>query len=1289
MKKWKLSLYKYLIEISEKNTNKIKEQYLTVTNYLTPLSPIIVQDNSINEYLISLEEGVQKEDVTNIALAGSYGSGKSSIIKTFISQKKGVLNVLEISLANFKKPSTIRKAESGKKELTAYQNQLDLIISKDSKSQEKPNQDEDEFRKYQKLLELSILQQIIYRVSPKKLPDSRFKRIIGFKSGELFSYTILVILWLYSAFILFQYDNFKKLNPFLWDGSKDFDFVAILLGTILFGGLAVFVYHKGIRFVNNSKITRISVKGEIDIGENVDESILNKHLDEVLYFFERTKLDLVVIEDLDRFNDTQIFSKLREINYLINKSSQVRKKVIFLYAVRDDIFEGENRTKFFDLTIPVIPVVDYSNSKLQLKRRLDLLKKIPKAPAQKKELKKKANKSKDSVTNISNEFIGQISFFINDMRMINNICNEYFIYRESQVEIPDQNKLLALIAYKNLKPEDFDLLQKNKGNLYKLIDHKTTFINSKVDNLKLKNTNLLKEIDDLENLIEINISELRGIYISTLLKIAPKNATSIFLNERTRFNELLEESNFEELLKVSNSKFYGIRQNGYENQLPESFSFNDIENEIESDLKYHERENLITQKTNNQIEEKKREISINKREISILTTKTIYQILQEYSIEEYLLSEKNLIDERLIIFLVRNGYIDEHYNNYISKFYDTEVTIDEQKFILNVLNEVNNDIHQSIKNSRHVIQRIPKGFFAKQATLNISLLEYLLNHKGKYQNQINEIVSLIISENEYAINFLEDFIVNSETNNQLFSILTSKWDTIWKFIDSYNYDRNQIERLFILIIENSTVDNLVKIGTKSNFKSFLINESFSLEYFASYGKLEFTTEIIKKMNLHFRDISIFKSSENKELQDYIVLENFYQINYGNISFILDNYTEEKLTEQQIDSANLTSILKSNFEPLVRYVKKEISSYIDNVFLELPKNKEESERTLIYLLDAEELTDIQKELIINKSKNIVNDISEIYDVEAKEILLKTKRLKINWDNVLDYFQALGTDTKLSESLEEFLDSDSVSKVLENHLLTKGNLEEESEPETFLALSIINNSNLSIQNYSRLLKSLHKDWQHIEVDKIDTKKAKALIENKTIKLNLEYFNKLKGASQYLYLNLIELNWDLFSDNFAEYKLEEGDVHYLLESEIINIKDKKQYIENLDQSFLTADKSLSKSVMSIFADLKVEEVEYTFLRDLFKHKDSVEIKIKLLNLNLKYYSKSQLRVLVNRLGGDYSDMVKAYQHPKIPETSENLKLIKGLKDKEVISTYEVKEDIQKIKVNAKKWPTSPPLS
>jgi hypothetical protein len=53
---------------------------------------------------------------------------------------------------------------------------------------------------------------------------------------------------------------------------------------------------------------------------------------------------------------------LREINKLINENAGVKRTIRFLYALRDDMFINTDRTKFFEFIIPVIPIINSSNS---------------------------------------------------------------------------------------------------------------------------------------------------------------------------------------------------------------------------------------------------------------------------------------------------------------------------------------------------------------------------------------------------------------------------------------------------------------------------------------------------------------------------------------------------------------------------------------------------------------------------------------------------------------------------------------------------------------------------------------------------------------------------------------------------------------------------------------------------------------------------------------------------------------------------------------------------------------
>ena len=111
-----------------------------------------------------------------------------------------------------------------------------------------------------------------------------------------------------------------------------------------------------------------------------------------------------------------IFEKLREINYLLNngihghsnhdEELEQSKPIRFLYLLKDDIFVSKDRTKFFDFIIPIVPFMDGSNSVDQFMLKLS-----------------------DDTTEFDKHFLKDLSLYVDDMRLLNNIINEYRVYQ--------------------------------------------------------------------------------------------------------------------------------------------------------------------------------------------------------------------------------------------------------------------------------------------------------------------------------------------------------------------------------------------------------------------------------------------------------------------------------------------------------------------------------------------------------------------------------------------------------------------------------------------------------------------------------------------------------------------------------------------------------------------------------------------------------------------------------------------------------------------------------------------
>ena len=406
-----------------------------------PLLPeLISKDDDAYSVVEDLNEAVNvafdKRKIRNIALTGPYGSGKSSILETLITTLPKERKPLHISLA------TLRVDDAA-----------DELDKSSHSSKEREEAEEALNRK----IEYSILQQLIYHEEVNIVSNSRFRRILHIPSKRLCLYSLGVIGFILAFFIAFEPSWARIESLYSWLNWGQWNVIPDILAVIYMLAVVGMVVWKLIPNYANSKLYKLNLK-DASIELNEDTSIFNRHLDEILYFFQATEYDIVIIEDLDRFCTSKIFLKLRELNFLLNESKVIDRHIVFLYAVKDDIFKDEERTKFFDYISIVIPVINPSNSKAKLKSALA---------------------ERGFSDGFPDKDLSNIAFFIQDMRILKNIANEFAQYYKllsKKNAHLDKIKLLAMIVYKNYHPQDFALLHRCQGKVYQCLSKKADFI---------------------------------------------------------------------------------------------------------------------------------------------------------------------------------------------------------------------------------------------------------------------------------------------------------------------------------------------------------------------------------------------------------------------------------------------------------------------------------------------------------------------------------------------------------------------------------------------------------------------------------------------------------------------------------------------------------------------------------------------------------------------------------------------------------------------------------------------
>ncbi len=456
-------------ENKKENTEQNEQNTKTENTKFYSLAPVESDnyDKYNDAFKFALNHNGKSKKITNITVTGPYASGKSSVIEN-VKKEFGTDNFITLSLTNF---------NSGDME-------DDGKIKENSITNKKIEED----------LEAQLINQLIYKIESKKIEDSRFlanNKIdtskLSYKVGTFIHTLIISIIFICLVIVNISDETISKI---FFSKIADIKSVSINILLILGSIYSLYSINKTITLFKKRRILRkINIYGnEIELFNNEDNSIFDKYTDEILYLFKNAGVKYFIFEDIDRYEDITIFKKLREINILLNEKLKREQKeykpIKFIYLICDNMFTAEERTKFFDFIIPVVPYIHKGNA-------YDYMAKLFAD-----EIKDERNK----------KFLIKVSLFIDNSRLIKNIANEYYIYSKF-IKLQDRKphtkfiKLLSLIIYKNLFPKDFNQLYFNKGYLAELF-HKEEFAKQNeinLDDLKYKTIKECIELDKDNN----------------------------------------------------------------------------------------------------------------------------------------------------------------------------------------------------------------------------------------------------------------------------------------------------------------------------------------------------------------------------------------------------------------------------------------------------------------------------------------------------------------------------------------------------------------------------------------------------------------------------------------------------------------------------------------------------------------------------------------------------------------------------------------------------------------------
>ena len=853
--------------------------------------------------------------------------------------------------------------------------------------------------------------------------------------------------------ILFE-PNFARVDSiydfFSWGSTWNTIFDLAASAWLLF---ALYVIARYVfKSYSNSKLNKLNLKeGEIEIIE--DNSIFNKHLDEILYFFQVTEYNVVIIEDLDRFGTPNIFLKLRELNQLINESKIVGRHITFVYAIKDDIFKDEERTKFFDFITTVIPVINPSNSKDKLKSAL--------------EAKGCGNDG------ISDEDLSEMAFFIQDMRILTNIVNEYKQYRDKLCEASDfqlnKTKLLGMIVYKNYYPQDFALLHRREGKIYKCISSKSNFIPLALKAIEESENALSKKEQIFKQDANLSKTDLRRLFLFKLWNKLSYKPFSVYIKDAYYSFEQIAKNEvvFDNLLitnQISYQYYYGY---GGALSTSQTIDFKQIDNEIN----YSKRIELI-ENGSTYFSKERRRIQQEKIKAKSLRLK---DLIKKYKLGETDKYKSFGLTPMMNVF-VRRGYLDEDYYDYISYFYEGMVSLSDRELLLSMKIEEGQSYEYHIDKIENFVKELKDYMFESDAILNIDLLDYLASYN--VQSDKFEHVMMRLERDKAPLQFLSQYYSEGKQPSVVFNHYIEYADS-WNNIVSWN---NSPER-----------DNLIEAYLKfcpswGQIQQKWLNDNYKFLVEHSEGITLDKSLILVKAS---RFVSLCNGSE--DLLDCVIENDCYEINLENLCIIARRLHSEDKT-LSVENLNYTRIKETNNDSFIDYIEDNISSTIQCL---KDKYQDESSESLLFLLNNADIDAEVKTTYLTGQHNHIDDFAGIDNEEMYAVAVKSKILLPTWNNVSFYYEHKGG---MSDELISFINNYATElsgEICSDDLSNKDDL----------YVSLFGSKMLNIDNYRKLLKSF---TGHIpDIDKLKNvgqDRLMILAENRRISSNLDAFASL---------------------------------------------------------------------------------------------------------------------------------------------------------------------------------------
>ncbi|WP_018885708.1 hypothetical protein [Paenibacillus massiliensis] len=646
----------------------------------------------------------------------------------------------------------------------------------------------------------------------------------------------------------------------------------------------------------------------------------------------------------------------------------------------------------------------------------------------------------------------------------------------------------------------------------------------------------------------------------------------------------------------------------------------------------------------------------------------------------------------LLKYLIRNGFIDESYQDYMTYFYANSISRVDKTFLRSITDKRAKDYTYSLKNPELVTSRIREFDLEQEEILNFDLFEYLLKTSNK-QKYLNRFLNQLQDTKNFE--FIGAYFDTEREVEAFVKSMNREWSDMFQVIlQERHLTAKQIRLYSIYTLYYSNAQDIEVMNDNDVLTKYISESADYLDI--NDPKPDKLIELFKKLDVLFLRIE----KANPILLEKVYQESLYALNFENLALMLGTFYSIE-DEEDILHRNYTLVLSRPDSELSQYIHDNFSDYI-RIIVENNKQKiNDDEGAVLGILNNETLSIEQKKKYIHYLQTCIVYITSVDGSELWTELINKRLVSYTEQNIINYFEH---NESLTDELINFINDN--NKVLDFNTY-------DSDLENFFNEIIVCNK-LTDKKYTEILTTLHIPYEVFNFEGISDKKFCIIVDKEIVPLNIEtltfiranysdqiFYYIRKNLEGYVDLItqdtfLIEEMIEVISWNIAD-KLKLQLLQFTPEKLTIlnkNYSDPiKAHIINhnlnendLPQLFLTYWK-WGAEVQKIIVELAKEKIEYIISEEieicqfLFKVLISTEDldineKIGLLALSLKNMDLFTCKGYLRELGPvEYQKIFEPHTRPRFEINVANEQLLTALKRKGWISDYTRDNELFKI--------------